>query len=972
MDHHPSGSVTFLFTDIEGSTRYWEQAPAEMPGVYARHDEIVRTAVSEHQGAIYKVVGDAFQIAFPSAKSAFDAAIAAQRALLAESWPVSPPPRVRMALHLIDIAPEPSGDYRAPGLNRLGRLLAAADGGQILLTEPAARELLETSDHRHIRDLGEHHFRDLSPQRVYQVVADGLPSQRAAPRGLTPHRHNLPIPATSFVGRLGELRRLEAAILERNRRVLTLVGPGGIGKTRLAIEFASRLIDYFADGVWFVSLAAVADPNHVIPEIASVLGIRESIAESTFEALVAHLTGRETLLLLDNLEQVIEVAPQIAHLVASCPKLSLLVTSRAPLRIAGEQEFPVRPLAVSATGSHAPVERGLEAAMDEAVQLFAERLRAIDPEFQITSENAAAVAAICQRLDGLPLAIELAAARGRLLPPAKLLDRLDARLPLLTGGPRDAPARQQTLRAAIDWSFDLLTPAEQLLFQQLAVFTGGASLEAIECVCGKEEMAGLGGHFLLDTLESLARQSLLSQDGAAGLGRVVMLETIREFAQERLRVSGLAREIASRHATYFCRFADDAEPELSGPHQSDWLDALGLEHDNLRVALSYFEASGQATELARMAGALWRFWWIRGHLSEGRDWLRRAVAAGEDSIPAALRGRVLDGAGALAEAQGDIESATHFHERAIALWQAANDRLGQARALENLGIIALHDRGEVARARELHERALTFYRAIGDRQGIGSSLKNLGDVALAEEAFANARKLYGQALVISRELSDTRGIAAGLTSLGVLAFLDGESTHAISLYEESLPLWRALDDVPGLALVLGNLGEALDHAGDSRRARLHYEESLRLSQELGDQQGIAFSRTHLARIARQDNDLTDAARLYAEAAELCRDIGDFPRLAEAIEGLAGTLLDSGEPTTAARLFGMAATVRESKDAPLHSIHAAAHEHDVVAVRSLLGPKGFESLFAAGALTGLNELALGAVALGPRSQADVTR
>ncbi len=951
MNDRPSGPVAFLFTDLEGSTRYWERRPHEMPAVYARHDAILRAAIGRQGGVVYKVIGDAFQVAFPNADGALTSAIEAQRRLLAEPWPISPAPRVRMALHLVEVSPEPDGDYRTPGLNRLGRLLAAGDGGQILLTDAMAKDVHPDAEVE-IIDLGEHRFRDLSPQRVHQVVAPGLPTAPANLRSLTAHKQHLPNFPTPFIGRVDVLERADAALRDSSLRLMTLLGPGGIGKSRLAVEIASRVVDHFSDGVWFIALAPISDPDLVLPAVASLLGVRESVDQTVLDALSAHLAQRHTLLLLDNVEQVIGAAPDIATLLARCPRVVLLATSRIPLGISGEREFPVSPLGLPLPDAQRRSSAEIEALFaNEAVQLFADRTRAIRPSFTVTSENVAAIVAICERLDGLPLAIELAAARGRLLSPAQLLTRLESRLPLLTRGPRDLPARQQTLRGAIDWSFELLDPREQRFFSELAVFVGGATLEAIETVCGHDQEASDDSIF--DAIESLARQSLLNLDDATS--RVQMLETIREYAAERLLQSDLRENLAGRHACYYLELAEEAEPRLSAFDQVDWLDALALEHDNLRAALSWLHDSRSAVELARLSGALWRFWWIRGHLTEGREWLARAIDLAEtSSLDARILARLLDGAGALAESQGDIDRAVDYHERASSLWTSAADLLGQARSLENLGIIALHDRSDVERARALHQVAHDLYVEAGDRPGIASSLKNLGDVALAEEAFPQASAFFTRALVIARELQDTRGIATALTSLGALAFLMSEPDRAALLFEESLPLWRILGDVPGLALTLGNLGEAFDHLGSADRAKPLYEESLALSREIGDKQGIAFCQSHLGRIARQDRNIAVAAGHYTECAELCRDIEDFARLAECVEGLAGALADDGEAARAASLYGVAHGIRRSTGSPLKSVHLAAYERDLSVVRTALAEGRFDAIFQKGAESSLQD------------------
>jgi predicted ATPase/class 3 adenylate cyclase len=558
MSARPSGQVAFLFTDLEGSTRYWEQRPADMPAVYARHDAILRAAATAHGGSVYKVVGDAFQIAFPSAAGAVRAAVESQLALLAEPWPISPAPRVRMALHVCEVVPDADGDYRTPGLNRLGRLLSAADGGQILCTEALAGALAgHPPSPVRLDDLGEHRFRDLSPQRVFQVHAPGLPAEPARLRGMAEHRHNLPPRTTVFVGREEETRQLQRLLTDPAVRLLTLLGPGGIGKTRLAIETAATLIDAFGDGVWFAPLAELRDPDLIAPAIAGALGVRTSVDQSPLEAVVAHLAEREALLVLDNLEQLPGAAVPLAALRAGCPRLTLLATSRTPLGLSGERVFPLPPLAVASA-----VANDDDLAASDAIRLFADRARLVRPAFTLDAETIAAVAAICARLDGLPLAIELAAARTRLLTPAQMLPRLASRLAFLTGGPGDAPARQQTLRAAIDWSYDLLDSPAQTLLVRLGVFRGGATLEGVEAVCADPEAGEL-----FAVVEELVRQSLVAVDESSPTPRVRLLETIGDYARERLAQRGEDAALATRHAAYFLDLAERAQGPLVGAEE---------------------------------------------------------------------------------------------------------------------------------------------------------------------------------------------------------------------------------------------------------------------------------------------------------------------------------------------------------------------------------------------------------------------
>ena len=950
MADPPSGRVAFLFTDLEGSTAYWERRPESMPAVYERHDAILREAIIGQGGVVYKIIGDAFQAAFPDPVSAVRAAVTSQQTLLSEPWPINPAPRVRMALHVCDVMPQPDGDYRTPGLNRLGRLLSAADGGEILASDALANALApHLPPGMRLDDLGEHRFRDLSAQRVFQVLAPGLPPERARLRGLAAHRDNLPQELTAFVGRTAELVQIQDMLADPAVRILTLHGPGGIGKTRLALAGAALMVERFPDGAWFVPLAALTDPTLVPEAIANVFGVRATIDQTTLEAVIEYLAGREALLVLDNVEQILDAGAAVAALALGCRQLTILITSRTPLSIRGEQVFPVPPLSLpsEAHGFREPDLQHLAA--NDAIQLFADRASLVRPGFTLDAENINAVATICRRLDGLPLAIELAAARTRLLRPAQLLARLDQRLPLLTGGPRDAPVRQQTLRAAIEWSYDLLDPAEQEVFARLAVFRGGATLEAIQAVCQDSDAPGETFMDLLEQVESLARQSLLALDEGSATPRVQLLETIREYALERLAQQGEREVVATRHAGHFLDLAERAHAGLTGAEQADWLDVLASDHDNLRAALDTFVERAASIDALRLASALWQFWWIRGHLTEGRERLRVVLALADRAVtPPDLLARALDGAGALAEAQGDIPHAARCHEEALALWRSAGDLIGQARSLENLGLIDLHDHGNAAAAREYFASALALYEQEHDQPGIVSALRNLGDASLFEEQFPEATTLYTRALGIARKLGHTRNMAAIVMSLGALAFFQSEAGQAARLYEESLVYWRELDDLPGTALALGNLGEALDHLGESARAEPLYIECLEISRQIGDRQGIAFALSHLARLLSQRGEHEQAVPRFIQSARISQEIGDAPRAAESLEGLAGAVVQLGAGPDAARLLGLAGAVRQQSDSPRLNVHQPEYERAVATIEAAVGPDGFAALVSEGA------------------------
>ncbi|MBI3973469.1 MAG: adenylate/guanylate cyclase domain-containing protein [Chloroflexi bacterium] len=654
-----AGTVTFLFTDIEGSTRLWEQHARAMEAALARHDTILRSSIEAHGGYVFKTVGDAFCAVFGDTLDALAAAVAAQRAVLSESWGEVGPLRVRMALHA-GAAQQRDGDYFGPPLNRAARLLAAAHGGQIVISG-AVREIVR--DHLPesigLRDLGERRLKDLiRPEHIFQLVARDLPAAFPPLKTLDLRPHNLPAQSTPLIGREPEVAAVSERLRRPEVRLLTLTGPGGTGKTRLALQVAADIIDDFDFGVFFVGLAPVVEPDLALPTIAQVLAIREAAGQPLRERLTDHLRDKPLLLVLDNFEHVLGAAPDVASLLAACPQLKVLVTSRAVLRLYGEHEFRVPPLQLPDPKRRPPVER---LAQCEAVRLFVERAQAVKADFALTEENAPAVTEICQRLDGLPLAIELAAARIRLLTPPAILARLERRLPLLTGGARDLPVRQQTLRGAIAWSYDLLDPGQKALFRRLSVFVGGCTLEAAAVVC---DMPGGPDLELLDGLESLVAKSLLRQEEVAGREpRFQMLETIREYALERLAESGEEDALRRRHADFFLTLAAAAESAMAGPQQADWLDRLETEHDNLRPALRWSVETREAGRGLRLGAILCRFWLVRGHLTEGRQRLGDVLAA----VPSA---------------------ALSLHEQSLALQQEAGDRWGIIECLEGLARVA--------------------------------------------------------------------------------------------------------------------------------------------------------------------------------------------------------------------------------------------------------------------------------------------
>ena len=817
----PAGTLTFVFTDIEGSTRLVQDlGEARFNAVLEDHGRIVAGAFDAEGGHRVRMEGDSFFYVFDRATSAVAAVAAAQRALAGHVFPDNAQIRVRMGLHTgeASLATAATGaDYVGYDVHRAARIASAGHGGQILLSEPVnalVRDALPTGVT--LRDLGEHRFKDLGrPERIQQLVISGLPADFPPIRSLdVVVNNNLPSQPTSFVGRKREIE--EGVKLFQQARLLTLTGPGGTGKTRLSLQIAAQVAEGFRGGVTWVPLAPITDPDLVAPAIVDALHL-ETGRMPPRDRLVQHFRDRQALLVMDNFEQVIAAAALVADLIRSCPGLKVIASSRGPLHISGEQEMPVPPLTL-------PPDPGATAertSQFEAVQLFIERAVSVKPGFEVNNDNAPAVAEICARLDGLPLAIELAAARVKLLPPAAILSRLTSRLGLLQSGARDLPDRQKTLRGAIAWSHDLLDEPGRRLFARLSVFAGGANLEDVETICSEPDL----GVDVLQGIESLVDQSLVRQDHHGGEARIMMLETIREYALERLGASPEAEAVRSRHAVRFLALAEEASPHIFRAERNAWLQRLDREHDNLRAAFDLCAGSGRIGEAMRFGTALWRFWQFRGHLHEGSQRIQRVLTDPASRALPVERETALEAAGGLAYWLGDFAATKALYDESLALARANGNPARISNALYNLSFLPVWAEIEgdpAARAADAEAQlaeAEALARQLGDRAAIARCLwAKANSIFYLRNDLTTALALLGECIPVFREIGDLFSLAWALHAEGLGLLKNGELAAARAVFDEEITLLGEARDTSGVAIALADLSQLAVAEGDRLRA----------------------------------------------------------------------------------------------------------------------------------------------------------
>ena len=946
MPDLPTGTVTFLFTDLEGSTRLWEQKPEAMRAALARHDAILRHAIGEHHGVVFSTMGDGMAAAFASAPDALAAALGAQQNLGEEDWVESGPLLVRMGVHSDEGRLRAHGEYVNRPLNRCARLMGVAHGGQVLVsnaTAVVAGDGLPSG--ASLLDLGEHRLRDLADSvQVFQLVHPDLRSDFPPLRSLDTVPGNLPSEVTTFVGREQEIATL--SVLVRERSLVTLTGVGGVGKTRLALQVAAEAVSHLPDGVWFVDLASLSDPSLVLPAVAQALGIHQGLAQSLpaeipeparalAQLVVEHVHSKRLLLVLDNCEHLLGACAQVTEmLLRACPKVRILCTSREPLGVGAEATWRVPSLAVPDPERLPPLD---ELAASEAVRLFLERAAQKEASFTLSAESAPAVAQICQRLDGIPLAIELAAARIRVLTPEQIATRLDDRFTLLTGGSRAALERHQTLRAAVDWSFDTLSETEQALLRRTSVFAGGFSLEAVEAAC---TFGVVSSENVVDLLSQLIDKSLLQMETHRERARYRLLETIRQYSRDQLVGVGEVEEQRSRHQHFFLAMAERTERRMWGDDQGAAMDELNDDADNVAQAVAWSLARGEWEVALRLAGALDRFW-SAYRPSQGRRLLEEALEGGPGEASFA-RARALSAAGLLASISGDGVPARRHLEESLALYRHLGVRRGVVWALINLAILDSQEDRLSEMGAHLHE-ALPLARESGHPQTIGWALTYEAFLALRRGDYDRERSAAEEALGLFRRCTDQTGIAFALTHLAGAFQGQGDYTSSDPLLDEAVALQRSLGGV-GPRLMLGHSALA---RGDLESARAFYQESADFARERSMSYAYVVALIHLGEVALAAGNLDEAAARYAAALGGGNDLPPPALLCWIVSGGAKLAMAQDQPECATRLLGVVEVMRDSLGIRLPPVIHSSGERCAELARKTLGAEEYEASRQAG-------------------------
>ena len=955
MPELPSGTITFLFTDIEGSTRLIQELPDQYEALFAAHDDLIRRELSEHGGTEVRTEGDSFFVVFTSATDAVRAAVAAQQAVDAHDWPDGHPIRVRMGLHTGQ-GTVGGNDYVGLDVHRAARITEAGHGGQVLLSE-VTRALTEPSlpDGVTVRDLGEHTLKDLDmPEHLHQLVILDQQADFPELRSVGAVLHNLPLQPTSFVGRQGQLDEVEQLL--RSSSLVTLTGIGGGGKTRFGLELAARVVDDYRDGVWFVDLAPIADPAVVRKEVAGVLGTVEP-------NLLSYLREHQLLLVLDACERVLDACSELAsEVLGGAEHVGVLATSWEPLAIPGEVVYTVAPLPVPDEGD-ADIDPTIA-----AVELFVDRARAVEPGFSLTSENGVAVAQIVRRVDGIPLAIELAAARVNVLPPEQIALRLEDRFRMLTGTRRTDAGHHQTLEAAISWGYDLLSDAERLLFNRLCAFRGDFSLEAAEEVATADPIEDWE---VLDLLSGLVRRALVvtAESDVAGMARFRIYETLREFGRKRLLEGEEANEVLQRHADFYLQLAEALAVDLEGPEEGVAINRLAADLENIRAVLEWSLDSGRPEIALQLAGTLYWFWILRGHIDEAGDWLERALAATSDESSQIRAAALYASGGMAAQRIDDLGLAIERNTRALRMYEELGDTRGMARAIryqQQMAMIA----GDLEAAVQFDEEIQRLARLTDDHWAAGASQMDIGAMHTARGNYDEAEQILAEglieapkagplihgfmlfiagslagaggqydlaaasleeAIVILRPVGHAGVIGGALSRLGTIAWLRGELYAARQLHAAALAEYKKRGTRN--ALVFGFLLAAVDplEPRDLGIALDRHAERAALPEESAVASSLAESLRNLGRLARRQGRLDEASAMIRDSMGLAAEAESETHMVLGVAESVGVAVDRGQTEQAATLLGAAQEHIAASGVQLRSVEQESFNESASAI-----------------------------------------
>ena len=941
MSTPPSGTVTFLFTDIEGSTKLAQQHPDAMPILLARHNQILHQVIEAHNGYVFQIVGDSFSAAFHSASDALHAALNAQRNLQNESWTPAPI-KVRMGIHTG--AAQINDDQQYSGYTTLAstqRIMSAGHGGQILLSG-ATRELVRDRlpENTKLLDAGEKRLKDLlRPEHLYQLNILELPSTFPPLKTLDAFLNNLPTQLTSFIGRENEIAEVKQEL--EAHRLITLTGSGGTGKTRLSLQVAADLLEKFNHGVWFVELAPLTDSDLISQTILSTIGVQEQPGKTPLEVLKEYLHEKQTLIVLDNCEHLVSASAKVANtLLNAAPKLKILASSREALGVKGEMSYPVPSLSLPDM-KHLPVIEQLS--QYEAVRLFLDRALLVAPHFVVDKENAPHIAQICHRLDGIPLAIELAVARIKMLSVEQISKRLDDRFRLLTGGARTALPRQQTLRALIDWSYDILSENERLLLRRLSVFAGGWTLEAAEEVCvGQNDILS---YDVLDLLTQLVNKSLVvvMEGSQSGETRYRMLETIRQYAREKLLEAGGGEIIRQRHLAYFVRLAEQAKPELHRPNQAFWLNKLDDELDNLRVSLEW-ALSGDGKDGLQIITSTARFWFLHSTSKEVENWLRQLLQRYDK--PDSLRAKSLAIQSQCVVSNGNLDEARLLAEQSLQLARMLKDKKAEASSLLNLGQVVTAQ-GNRELGYPLVQESLALYQDLKDTIGQANATGWLINNANNND-MERSKVLAWDMLRLYRELGDLNRVAGYLTTLAQQTIWAGDlSPYVAGWLEEARLIFDQLGSKSGKSSALEQFGMLSFWRGDYEQARTFIEEGITLHEQSGPSLNELWLHIRLAYVILHQGETAQAQSMFKNIIRQFLEKNNVIGFVYAIEGLASLHVNQGQSERAVRLFAWTDAMRNQMGDHRPPVEQNSVERDLAVIHSKMDDIEFIKLSAEG-------------------------